>query len=53
MKFLAQSQSVEVTRTVAPQLVAMKKHSTVSSVSCPSRGAGTLQGGQVTPWGDG
>lgn len=29
MKFLDQSQGVEVTRTVAPQLVAMKKYSTV------------------------
>lgn len=29
IKFLGQSQSMEVTRTVAPQLVAMKKYSSV------------------------
>lgn len=29
IKFLSQSQSMEVTRTVAPQLVAMKKYSSV------------------------
>lgn len=34
MKFLDQSQSMEVTRTVAPQLVAMKKYSMVRAGSC-------------------
>ncbi|NXP39291.1 IF172 protein, partial [Leiothrix lutea] len=32
VKFLDQSQSVEVTRTVAPQLVAMKKYSTAAEL---------------------
>lgn len=34
IKFLGQSQSMEVTRTVAPQLVAMKKYSSVRAGTC-------------------
>lgn len=46
MKFLDQSQSMEVTRTVAPQLVAMKKYSMVRAGSCHQTAVGvvTLEG---------
>lgn len=46
MKFLDHSQSMEVTRTVAPQLVAMKKYSMVRTGSCPRAApeAVTLEG---------
>lgn len=51
IKFLGQSQSVEVTRTVAPQLVAMKKYSAVGAGSCHSRSSGRK--GELHPEGQG